>query len=85
MPSELAAKVFGDKENPRLRLKGIFGGSPNLVGPPPVAREWAKKLLDEAGVDPAGHSVLAIRCLRTAQPRLTLKAAAYLANDVSQR
>lgn len=85
MQSELAAKVFGDKEDPRQRLQSIFGGSSDLAGPPSAAREWAKNVLDEAGVDPADHNVTAIRCLRAAQPRLTLKAATYLAKDVAQR
>lgn len=85
MQSELAAKVFGDKEDPRQRLQSIFGGSSDLAGPPSAAREWAKNVLDEAGVDPADHNVTAIRCLRTAQPRLTLKASAYLVDHLSKR
>lgn len=85
MQNGLAAKIFGDKEDPRQRLQSIFGGSSPEVGAGPVALEWAKKTLHDAGVDPAGQKVAAIRRLRSAQPRLALKAAAYLVDDVSRR
>lgn len=85
MQSELAAKIFGDKEDPRRRLESIFGGPSDLSGPPPTAREWAKNVLHEAGVDPEGSHTSAVKCLRAAQPRLTLKAAAYLSNDATLR
>lgn len=85
MQSELSAKIFGDKEDPRRRLEDIFGGVSTSAGPSPIAREWATNVLHEAEVDPTETPVVAIKCLRQAQPRLTLKAAAYLAKHVAQR
>ena len=85
MQSELIAKIFGDKEDPRLRLENIFGGPSDLLGPSPAAREWAKSVLHIAGIDPADAHTSAVKCLRVAQPCLTLKAAAYLSNHAAQR
>ena len=74
MQTELSAKIFGDKEDPRTRLESIFGAHP-------AAREWAIGALTLAGVE-TSDTVLVIKQLRTAEPRLTLKAATYLAEDV---
>ena len=85
MQSEFSAKIFGDKEDPRRRWESIFGALSTSAGPPPAAREWARKILDAAGLDPAESPIEAIKCLRIAQPRLTPRAANYLANDATQR
>lgn len=85
MQSELAAKIFGDKEDPRQRLQSIFGGALAVSGPPSGALEWAKDVLADAGVDPADHHASAIKQLRAAQSRLTLKAAAYLVDDLARK
>lgn len=83
MQSELMGKIFGDKEDPRRRLQEIFGSDSPSAGPPPAAREWAATVLAQAGIDPATAELAAIKCLRDAQPRLTLKAAVYLAKDAT--
>lgn len=66
MQSELAAKIFGDKEDPRRRLESLFGGTSAAVGPPLAAREWARTVLREAGVNPTVSPVEAIACFRRA-------------------
>lgn len=46
MPSEWAAKIFGDKEDPRVRLQSVFGGEvPESGQPPRAALEWAGGLV----------------------------------------
>ena len=75
MQSEIAAKIVGDREGPRRRIADIFGGQP-------AARAWARKVLRAARGLEAAH-VADVRHLRKAEPRLTLKAAAYLAKDVA--
>ena len=85
MQSDLSAIIFGDKEDPRCRLESIFGGRSTSAGPPPAAREWAKNVLDAAGLDPAKSPIEAIKCLRMAHPRLTLGTAKYLMHDATQR
>jgi hypothetical protein len=82
--SELAAKVFGDTEDPRRRLEQMFGGEADSAGPPPAARAWASQVLERADVDPAASELHAVLALRRAQPRLTLKAAVYLAQDAAR-
>jgi hypothetical protein len=85
MQSEFLAKIFGDKEDPRRRLEDIFGGVAPSAGPPPAARAWATTVLARAGIDPVSNDLAAITCLRRAQPRLTLRAATYLAKDAAVR
>lgn len=84
MQSELAAKIFGDTEDPRRRLEQMFGGEAGSAGPPPAAREWARRLLERADIDAAESELHAVLALRRAQPRLTLKAAVYLAQDAAR-
>ncbi len=81
MQSERAAKIFGDKEDPRRRLADVFGGPVVVAGIPATARDWALTVLREAGVDPAEH-LAAVRRVREAEPRLTLKAATYLVHHL---
>ncbi|CAQ02374.1 hypothetical protein ACR8AL_06465 [Clavibacter sepedonicus] len=86
MQSRWAAMVFGDREDPRARLHAVFGGPAARSGQPPLAAlEWAERTLTEAdparGVDP----VTATRLLRRAEPRLTLKSGAFLAQHAVAR
>ncbi len=75
-----SAKVFGDKEDPRQRLRDLFGGDPNSAGQPPApAMAWAKEQLEK---HPTTDKVAAIRLFRRAEPQLTLKAATFLAQHV---
>ncbi|MDR5699667.1 hypothetical protein [Agromyces aerolatus] len=88
MQSRWSAAILGDREDPRRRLAAIFGGEVPVGGQPPVpALAWAERLIGDAGsvgvgrgdgVD-VGDEMRAIRRLRQAEPRLTLKAAAFLA------
>ena len=84
MQSELAARIFGDEEDPRRRLEEMFGGEAGSAGPPPAAREWARRVLERAEIDPAASELHAVLALRRAQPRLTLKTAVYLAQDAAR-
>ena len=77
MQSVWAAKVFGDRVDPRIRLQRIFGGEVTAGSPPAPAVEWARPLLADLTDDDA--EVRAIAMLRGAEPRLTLRAASYLA------
>lgn len=83
MQSEWAAKVFGDREDPRRRLQSIFGGEvPSSGQPPAAALKWATDLLASTHRTDARDVVLVVRELRGAEPRLTLKAATFLAEHV---
>ena len=92
MQSVLRAKLFGDHEDPRLRLQQLFGGTlPEGGCPPAPAVQWAQavfgsanggpegRLFETATIDPVG----AVALLRTAEPRLTLRAATFLAHHVT--
>lgn len=80
MQSKLSAAVFGDKEDPRKRLAALFGGEVPASGQPPEsAMKWAADVLRQSDGSTAGDEVTAIRSLRKAEPRLTLKAASFLA------
>ncbi|MDW4571634.1 hypothetical protein R8Z57_02460 [Microbacterium sp. M3] len=79
MQSEWAAKIFGDRVDPRKRLQAVFGGTvPSSGQPPETALSWARGVLAGAP-SAAGDVVGATRELRRAEPRLTLKAATFLA------
>lgn len=78
MQSVWAAKVFGDRVDPRIRLQRIFGGEVTAGSPPAPALEWARPLVAEGTGD--GDVVRAVAMLRRAEPRLTLRAATYLAS-----
>jgi hypothetical protein len=86
MQSTVMAKLFGDRVDPRVRLHAIFGGPASTSGEPPAAAlAWAERTL--ADPDPAGAAdeVAATRRLRRAEPRLTLKAATFLAHHAIAR
>ena len=81
MQSTTAAKIFGDREDPRKRLRAIFGGElPTGGQPPEPALAWARAVLAAAPADANRDAVWATKCLRHAEPRLTLRAATFLAD-----
>lgn len=66
--------LWGDGADPRLELEELFDSVPS-------ARAWAVTALADAGVD-AADEVRAIRALRAAEPRLSLKPATYLVAQI---
>lgn len=79
MQSEWAAKIFGDKEDPRVRLQSVFGGEmPESGQPPKVALEWARGVAERVP-DGRRDLIFVTRALRQREPRLTLKSAMFLA------
>jgi hypothetical protein len=85
MQSELAARIFGDREDPSARLQQLFDDRSTTMGAPPSAREWTAKVLRERRIDPKTDPETAVSALRRAYPRLTTKAARYLVTDAQQR
>ncbi|MBX0301994.1 hypothetical protein K2F54_18695 [Cryobacterium sp. 1639] len=72
-----AAKIFGDKVDPRVRLVALFGGEVPEGGQPPApALAWARGVLRDS---PSESNVAAISILRRAKPEMTLKTATFLA------
>ena len=83
MQSEWAAKVFGDREDPRKRLQSLFGGKvPPSGQPPEPALVWARDILAATRQTDDPEVVRVVDELRRAEPRLTLKAATFLAEHV---
>jgi hypothetical protein len=83
MRSRAAAVVLGDPDDPRVRLAELFGGTVPAAGQPPApALDWARAVLERIG---AHDELTAIRDLRTAEPRLPLKAATFLAKHALAR
>lgn len=71
--------LSGDRRDPREELAEIFDVPVPASGSvQPEAVEWARSHLDGEGMT----QVEAIRILRTAEPRLGLKTATYLAAKV---
>lgn len=83
MQSIWAAKIFGDKEDPRVRLQALFGGAlPTAGQPPEPALAWAHEVLRRTADAGESNVVTDIRALRQADSHLTLKAATFLAHHV---
>lgn len=83
MQSTLAAKIFGDREDPRRRLQLLFGGTiPTGGQPPEPALAWARDVIPFDGAA-AQNTVAATKYLRDAEPRLTLRAATFLATHLT--
>lgn len=86
MQSTWAAKIFGDREDPRKRLQSLFGGALPASGrPPEPALIWALEMLQGAQVQSSGDVMGATKRLREGEPRLTLKAASFLATHAISR
>lgn len=85
MQSEFAAKIFGDRENPHVRLQKMFDDYSTTVGVPPKARTWAAAVLAKSRIDPRQDPDRAVTALRRAYPRLTNKAARFLVDDALMR
>jgi hypothetical protein len=86
MSSTWRARLLGDREDPRRRLHALFGGPAPAAGQPPVrATEWARGVLDDRASDRPLDTTAATRELRQAEPRLTLRAATFLAEHVTRR
>ncbi|RFA10241.1 hypothetical protein B7R54_14255 [Subtercola boreus] len=92
MQSILTAKLFGDHVDPRVRLQQLFGGTLNESGCPPLpAVNWARAVFASADGGSDGRHrgsaaldpVTATGLLRTSEPRLTLRAAQFLAHHVT--
>lgn len=75
--------LAGDREDPRRQLEELFGEPPTSGLLQQTARRWAVDVLREGGVNPERQRVQAIRLLRKAEPRLTLKTASYLARHAA--
>lgn len=85
MRSAWVAKVFGDKEDPRVQLQSLFGGEVPASGQPPkAALEWAGIVLEGVPAE-RRDSLNLTRALRQKQPRLTLKSAIFLADHTLSR
>jgi hypothetical protein len=83
MQSAWAAKIFGDREDPRVRLYVLFGGTLPAGGQPPeAALAWGHEVLDRTSDATTTNLVEDIQNLREADSRLTLKSATYLARHV---
>jgi len=83
MQSTRMAKVFGDREDPRVRLQALFGGAlPSGGQPPQPAVVWAHEVLGRGGFAKSRDVVTKVRELRKADRRLTLKSATFLAHHV---
>lgn len=83
MQSTRMAKIFGDREDPRVRLQALFGGTlPSGGQPPEGAVTWAHGVLSRTGSTEPQDTVTKIRELRKAEGQLTLKAARFLAHHV---
>jgi hypothetical protein len=78
--SALSASIFGDREDPRKRLVAIFGGElPSSGQPPAAALSWARNVLERSAHPDRSDQTAAIARLRAQEPRLTLRAAGFLA------
>ncbi len=80
MQSILSATIFGDREDPRVRLQALFGGDLPKAGQPPIAAlHWGRNVVGDTT-----DLVIATRMLRKAEPQLTLKAAVFLAKHATR-
>lgn len=85
MQSEFAAKIFGDRENPHVRLQQLFDDFSTTMGVPPSARVWAADVLKKNRVDARTDPEAAVAALRRASPRLTTTVARFLVDDARMR
>ena len=86
MQTRWSASILGDREDSRERLAALFGGDVPASGQPPEpATTWALRLLRSADGQAVSTQAGAIRLLRGAEPRLTLKAATFLATHAMRQ
>lgn len=85
MQSEFAAKIFGDREDPHVRLQQMFDDFSTTMGAPPSARTWTADVLKKQKLDPKTDPDAAVAALRRAYPRLTNKVARFLVDDARMR
>ncbi len=86
MRSVLLAAILGDKDDPRERLAALFGGAvPPSGQPPESAMRWALEVLGRPDSRTRTGVVASTRLLRAAEPRLTLRAAQFLATHAERR
>ncbi|PPF62740.1 hypothetical protein C5E16_15900 [Clavibacter michiganensis] len=86
MQSTWAAALFGDREDPRVRLHALHGGPPATAGQPPAAAlDWAERILAEADPGRRADALTATRLLRRADRRLGLRPAVFLAEHAVAR
>ncbi len=85
MQSEFAAKIFGDKEDPHVRLQRMFDDFSTTMGAPPAARAWTAEVLEKRGIDARTDPEAAVQALRQTYPRLTGKVARFLVDDARMR
>ena len=83
LQSTRMARVIGGTEDPRVRLRALFGGAlPSRGQPAQPAVVWAHEVLSRGGFSNSGEVVTKVRELRKADRRLTLKSATFLAHHV---
>lgn len=85
MQSEFAAKIFGDREDPHVRLQQLFNDYSTTMGAPPSARTWTAEVLKKRKIDPRTDPEQAVAALRQAYPKLNAKVARYLVDDARTR
>ena len=85
MQSEFAAKIFGDREDPHVRLQQLFDDFSTTMGAPPSARTWTAEVLKKRKIDPRTDPEQAVTALRQAYPKLNAKVARYLVDDARMR
>lgn len=74
--------AFGDHRDPREEIDALFA-TPDSQDGDRRAADWAHGVVERAGI-PAGSTVEVIAALRTAEPRLGLKSATYLAESLAR-
>ncbi|KAB1654827.1 hypothetical protein F8O01_13100 [Pseudoclavibacter chungangensis] len=86
MQARWHAVLFGDREDPRLRLQELFGGKlPDSGQPPAPALAWARRVLGCPNGAHVTDVAVATRLLREADPRLMLRPAVFLAEAAVRR
>ncbi|MGB3772130.1 MAG: hypothetical protein WBF79_05935 [Rhodococcus sp. (in: high G+C Gram-positive bacteria)] len=70
--------IAGDRRDPSAVIDDIFGQ--DGLG---RAQRWATATLGQQGVDPSTDPLDAMKVLRDAQPRLSLKATKFLTDSLT--
>lgn len=77
---ELGSLMFGDRNDPNEQLEKLFGAGNQQAEQEALkaAVVWGRKVIADAGIT-VDQQVRAIKALRDAEPRLTLRPATQLA------